>query len=140
MISTPASTKPAITQRGKPWLEAGTAAAGTSLRLCLRPGAFVVVVAPVDGVERVVVVAAVVVWVVRVVAGGGGGGGGGVRAVVAGTVVERIVVIVGTPVVPVGPVGPLAAVANPAAASPVAVATAAKRLRSDLLTLRPFPT
>jgi hypothetical protein len=63
-----------------------------------------------------------------------------VRAVVAGTVVERIVVIVGTPVVPVGPVGPLAAVANPAAASPVAVATAARRLRSDLLTLRPFPS
>src|SRR2546421_13118069 len=113
MISTPARTKPAITQRGNPWLEAGTAAAGTSLRLCLRPGAFVVVVAPVDGVERVVVVAAVVVWFVRVVAGGGGGGGGGGGAGVARNGVERVLGVVRPPAGAVRPVGFPSAAAHP---------------------------
>lgn len=65
-ISTPARMKPAITQRGKRGLDAGTEAAGTiRFRWCLRAGAFVVV-APVEGAVRVVVVAAVVVFVLRV--------------------------------------------------------------------------
>jgi hypothetical protein len=62
-MRTPASTKPAITQRGKRASEVATAAGTVRfLRWCLR----VVVVAPVDGVLRVVVVAAVVVRVLRV--------------------------------------------------------------------------